>query len=122
MSFIQDYDIFKLFSKFRWLINDVDVADQYIRTLDWIGVAVMTQSELTIKNVSWENLGQIPNVFRKLGIQFEKKGDDISSSSPLSRRLCLRRSWGWSESNTVLVGHTIANETTFWAWFLLIFS
>ncbi|MBG7612399.1 UDP-N-acetylglucosamine 1-carboxyvinyltransferase [Polaribacter sp. BAL334] len=43
----------------------------------WIGVAVMTQSELTIKNVSWENLGQIPNVFRKLGIQFEKKGDDI---------------------------------------------
>jgi UDP-N-acetylglucosamine 1-carboxyvinyltransferase len=32
---------------------------------------------LTIKNVSWENLGQIPNVFRKLGIQLERKGDDI---------------------------------------------
>ena len=43
----------------------------------WIGVAVMTRSELTIKNVSWENLGQIPDVFRKLGIQFEKRGDDI---------------------------------------------
>ncbi|MFY9244058.1 MAG: UDP-N-acetylglucosamine 1-carboxyvinyltransferase [Polaribacter sp.] len=43
----------------------------------WIGVAVMTRSELTIKNVSWENLGQIPNVFRKLGINFEKRGDDI---------------------------------------------
>jgi UDP-N-acetylglucosamine 1-carboxyvinyltransferase len=43
----------------------------------WIGVAVMTQSELTIKDVSWENLGQIPNVFRKLGIKFEKRGDDI---------------------------------------------
>ena len=43
----------------------------------WIGVAVMTRSELTIKNVSWENLGQIPNVFRKLGIKLEKKGDDI---------------------------------------------
>lgn len=43
----------------------------------WIGVAVMTQSELTIKNVSWQNLGQIPNVFRKLGIQLEKRGDDI---------------------------------------------
>jgi UDP-N-acetylglucosamine 1-carboxyvinyltransferase len=43
----------------------------------WIGVAVMTRSSLTIKNVSWENLGQIPNVFRKLGIQLEKKGDDI---------------------------------------------
>ena len=43
----------------------------------WIGVAVMTKSELTIKDVSWENLGQIPNVFRKLGIKFEKRGDDI---------------------------------------------
>ncbi|WP_435262691.1 UDP-N-acetylglucosamine 1-carboxyvinyltransferase [Tenacibaculum sp. nBUS_03] len=43
----------------------------------WIGMAVMTRSELTIKNVSWPNLGQIPNVFRKLGINLEKKGDDI---------------------------------------------
>ena len=43
----------------------------------WIGVAAMTQSELTIKNVSWENLGQIPSVFKKLGIQLEKRGDDI---------------------------------------------
>ncbi|MBU3012462.1 UDP-N-acetylglucosamine 1-carboxyvinyltransferase [Polaribacter vadi] len=43
----------------------------------WIGVAVMTRSELTIKNVSWENLGQIPNIFAKLGIEFEKIGDDI---------------------------------------------
>jgi UDP-N-acetylglucosamine 1-carboxyvinyltransferase len=43
----------------------------------WIGVAVMTRSELTIKNVSWENLGQIPNVFRKLGIQLDRKGDDL---------------------------------------------
>ena len=43
----------------------------------WIGVAVMTRSEMTIKDVSWENLGQIPDVFRKLGIQLEKRGDDI---------------------------------------------
>ncbi len=43
----------------------------------WIGVAVMTQSELTIKDVSWKDLGQIPNVFRKLGVQLERKGDDI---------------------------------------------
>jgi UDP-N-acetylglucosamine 1-carboxyvinyltransferase len=43
----------------------------------WIGVAVMTRSEITIKDVSWENLGQIPTVFRKLGIQLERKGDDI---------------------------------------------
>ncbi|MFD2567530.1 UDP-N-acetylglucosamine 1-carboxyvinyltransferase [Pseudotenacibaculum haliotis] len=43
----------------------------------WIGMAAMTQSELTIKDVSWKDLGQIPNVFRKLGIQLEKRGDDI---------------------------------------------
>ena len=43
----------------------------------WIGVAVMTRSALTIKNVSWENLGQIPNIFAKLGIEFEKLGDDL---------------------------------------------
>ncbi|WP_338409229.1 UDP-N-acetylglucosamine 1-carboxyvinyltransferase [uncultured Flavobacterium sp.] len=43
----------------------------------WIGLAAMTKSEITIKNVSWDNLGQIPNVFRKLGITLEKRGDDI---------------------------------------------
>ena len=43
----------------------------------WIGLAAMTKSEITIKDVSWENLGQIPNVFRKLGITLEQKGDDI---------------------------------------------
>lgn len=43
----------------------------------WIGLAAMTKSELTIKNVSWDDLGQIPNVFRKLGITIEKDGDDI---------------------------------------------
>lgn len=43
----------------------------------WIGLAAMTKSEMTIKNVSWPNLGIIPNVFRKLGIQLEKSGEDI---------------------------------------------
>jgi len=43
----------------------------------WVGMAAMTQSELTIKDVSWKDLGQIPDVFRKLGIKLEKKGDDI---------------------------------------------
>ena len=43
----------------------------------WIGLAAMTKSELTIKNVSWENLGIIPDVFRKLGIKLEKVNDDI---------------------------------------------
>ncbi|EJL66340.1 UDP-N-acetylglucosamine 1-carboxyvinyltransferase [Flavobacterium sp. CF136] len=43
----------------------------------WIGLAAMTKSEITIKNVSWENLGLIPNTFRKLGITIERRGDDI---------------------------------------------
>ncbi len=43
----------------------------------WIGLAAMTQSEITIKNVGWEKLGLIPNAFRKLGITVEKIGDDI---------------------------------------------
>ena len=43
----------------------------------WIGLAAMTRSHLTIKDVSWDDLGQIPTVFRKLGIQLERKGDDI---------------------------------------------
>jgi len=43
----------------------------------WIGLAAMTKSELTITNVSWEDLGQIPNVFKKIGITVERQGDDI---------------------------------------------
>jgi UDP-N-acetylglucosamine 1-carboxyvinyltransferase len=43
----------------------------------WIGLAAMTKSELTIKDVSWDDLGQIPNVFRRLGITVEQQGDDI---------------------------------------------
>ena len=43
----------------------------------WIGLAAMTKSELTISNVSWNDLGVIPSVFRKLGITVEKQGDDI---------------------------------------------
>jgi len=43
----------------------------------WIGLAAMTKSEITIKNVSWDNLGLIPSTFEKLGITLVKKGDDI---------------------------------------------
>ena len=43
----------------------------------FIGLAAMTRSEITIKNTSWENLGIIPNVFRRIGIEFERRGDDI---------------------------------------------
>ncbi len=43
----------------------------------WIGMAAMTKSDITIKNVSWENLGIIPETFRKLGIILNRVGDDI---------------------------------------------
>tara|TARA_B100001741_G_scaffold311438_1_gene312581 strand:- start:3852 stop:5159 length:1308 start_codon:yes stop_codon:yes gene_type:complete len=43
----------------------------------FIGLAAMTQSEITIKNVKYDELGVIPDVFRKLGIKLERRGDDI---------------------------------------------
>ena len=43
----------------------------------WIGLAAMTKSEITIKNVNLKMLGIIPDTFRKLGIKLEQKGDDI---------------------------------------------
>jgi UDP-N-acetylglucosamine 1-carboxyvinyltransferase len=43
----------------------------------FIGLAAMTESEITIRNVSYDNLGIIPESFRRLGISFERRGDDI---------------------------------------------
>ena len=43
----------------------------------FIGLAAITQSELTIKNVSYKNLGIIPEAFKRLGVKLEQHGDDI---------------------------------------------
>ncbi|AFD06265.1 UDP-N-acetylglucosamine 1-carboxyvinyltransferase [Solitalea canadensis] len=43
----------------------------------FIGLAAMTKSEITIKNVAYEELGVIPEVFKRLGIKLERRGDDI---------------------------------------------
>lgn len=43
----------------------------------FIGMAAVTQSEITIKNVSYDNLGIIPTIFGRLGIDIQRKGDDI---------------------------------------------
>ncbi|MEG0519416.1 MAG: UDP-N-acetylglucosamine 1-carboxyvinyltransferase [Bacteroidales bacterium] len=48
-----------------------------IETGSFIGMAAITGSELLIKNVSYENLGIIPDSFKRLGINLEQKGDDI---------------------------------------------
>ncbi|MCW3103726.1 MAG: UDP-N-acetylglucosamine 1-carboxyvinyltransferase [Bacteroidetes bacterium] len=43
----------------------------------FIGMAAMTQSEITIKDVAYDQLGIIPNTFQRLGIKMERRGDDI---------------------------------------------
>ncbi|NNM94439.1 MAG: UDP-N-acetylglucosamine 1-carboxyvinyltransferase [Bacteroidia bacterium] len=43
----------------------------------FIGLAAMTQSDITIKNTGFEHLGIIPSTFRRLGIELERVGDDI---------------------------------------------
>ena len=54
-----------------------DILPDMIEIGSWIGLAAMTRSKLKIKDVSWDNLGQIPDVFRKLGITINREGDDI---------------------------------------------
>ncbi|MDC0599925.1 UDP-N-acetylglucosamine 1-carboxyvinyltransferase [Flavobacteriales bacterium] len=43
----------------------------------FIGMAAMTRGELTIKDVSWDDLGQIPRVFQRMGIGLERRGNDL---------------------------------------------
>jgi len=43
----------------------------------FIGLAAMTGSEITIKDVSYDKLGVIPTIFRRMGIKLERRGDDI---------------------------------------------
>ncbi|MFT4759326.1 MAG: UDP-N-acetylglucosamine 1-carboxyvinyltransferase [Paraglaciecola sp.] len=57
--------------------TDHEVLPDMIEIGSFIGLAAMTQSELTIKNVKVKELGIIPSVFRKMGIQMEIQGDDI---------------------------------------------
>ena len=53
------------------------VLPDMIEVGSFIGMAGMTSSEITIKNVSYDNLGIIPDSFRRLGIRLEQRGDDI---------------------------------------------
>jgi len=67
------------------VINGVDklqgcehtILPDMIEIGSFIGLAAMTQSEITIKNVSYDNLGIIPSTFKRLGIKIERQGDDI---------------------------------------------
>lgn len=53
------------------------VLPDMIEVGSFIGMAAITQSELTISDVSWANLGIIPESFRRLGVRLEQRGDDI---------------------------------------------
>ena len=53
------------------------VLPDMIEVGSFIGMAAMTGSEISIKNVSFENLGIIPDAFRRLGIKMEQQGDDL---------------------------------------------
>ena len=53
------------------------VLPDMIEVGSFIGMAAMTGSEITIKDVSFENLGIIPDAFRRLGIKMEQRGDDL---------------------------------------------
>lgn len=43
----------------------------------WMGLAAMTHSDVTIRQVDWDNLGQIPRVFERMGIQIIRQGEDM---------------------------------------------
>jgi UDP-N-acetylglucosamine 1-carboxyvinyltransferase len=54
-----------------------NILPDMIEVGSFIGLAAMTRSEITIKKVSYDNLGIIPDSFKRLGIALERKGDDI---------------------------------------------
>lgn len=56
---------------------DHTILPDMIEVGSFIGMAAMTGSELTIRNVSYDNLGLIPEMFRRLGVHIERHNDDI---------------------------------------------
>lgn len=56
---------------------DHTILPDMIEIGSFIGMAAMTESEITIKNTSYDDLGIIPDSFRRLGIKLERRGDDI---------------------------------------------
>ena len=63
--------------------TDHTILPDMIEVGSFIGMAAMTGSDITIRNVSYENLGIIPQAFSRLGITIERRGDDIHSPEHL---------------------------------------
>lgn len=57
--------------------TDHRILPDMIEIGSFIGMAAITQSEITIKDVAYDELGMIPTVFKRLGIKFERRNDDI---------------------------------------------
>ena len=57
--------------------TEARILPDMIEVGSFIGMAALTRSTITIKDVSWKNLGIIPESFRRLGIHLEQKDDDI---------------------------------------------
>lgn len=57
--------------------TDHTILPDMIEVGSFIGMAAMTGSDITIKNVSYDNLGLIPRMFARLGVTMERRGDDI---------------------------------------------
>lgn len=57
--------------------TDHRILPDMIEIGSFIGLAAITRSEITIKNVAYDELGIIPTVFKRLGIKFERRNDDI---------------------------------------------
>jgi len=71
------FDINYMISLGAWGGTDPRLLPDMIEVGSFIGMAAMNRSELTIKDVSFENLGIIPAQFARMGIRFEQRGDDI---------------------------------------------
>ena len=54
-----------------------EILPDMIEVGSFIGMAALNRSSITIKDVSYDNLGIIPEAFRRLGVQLEQRGDDI---------------------------------------------
>lgn len=70
-NLLKIYGVSKLHGATHSILPDM------IEVGSFIGMAALNQSSLTIKNVSYENLGIIPDSFKRLGIKLERRGDDI---------------------------------------------
>ena len=70
-NLLRIHGVEKLFGTNHRILPDM------IEVGSFIGMAAINQSEITIKDVSWYDLGIIPDAFRRLGVLLEQRGDDI---------------------------------------------